>query len=123
MLANLSQFGNRFGRKNIADALLVLLVIAVAFVSFILGRLSQGEEGKESSLRIIKKVEGEELQAAVSAAPIEGGVVASKTGSKYHLPWCAGAQTIREENKIWFATVEDARRAGYTPAANCKGIQ
>lgn len=51
-----------------------------------------------------------------------GAVVASKTGTKYHLPWCAGAQKIREENKIWFATRADAEIAGYTPATNCKGL-
>ena len=48
--------------------------------------------------------------------------VASKKGSKYHLPTCPGARTIAEGNKIWFATKEEAARAGYTPAANCKGI-
>ena len=112
-----------FRNRNVADALLVLLVIAVAFVSFFLGRLSI-ETTESSSLRIIPPdVEGKVLQATVSEAPLEGGVVASKTGSKYHLPWCAGAQTIREENKIWFRGPAEARAAGYTPAANCKGIQ
>lgn len=51
-----------------------------------------------------------------------GGYVASKSGTKYHLPWCPGAQSMREENKIWFATKEDAERAGYKPASNCKGL-
>ena len=52
----------------------------------------------------------------------EGSYVASKSGTKYHLPWCGGAQRIKEENKVWFKTKEDAEKAGYTPAANCKGI-
>lgn len=48
--------------------------------------------------------------------------VASKNSNKYHLPWCSGAARIAEENKIWFASKEEAAAAGYTPAANCKGI-
>jgi hypothetical protein len=111
-----------FRKRETLDALLVVLIIAVAFVSFFLGRLSIGNT-EPSSIRIIPGEDGGALQAAVSNAPVPGGVVASKTGSKYHLPWCSGAQTIREENKVWFPTPEAARAAGYTPAANCKGIQ
>lgn len=48
--------------------------------------------------------------------------VASKNGTKYHLPWCPGASQMKEENKVWFATVADARAAGYEPAANCPGL-
>ncbi len=48
--------------------------------------------------------------------------VASKSGTKYHLPTCAGAKSIVEANKVWFSTKEEAEKAGYTPAGNCKGI-
>ncbi len=51
-----------------------------------------------------------------------GAYVASKNGTKYHLPWCAGAKAIKTENKIWFASKAEAEAAGYTAAANCKGI-
>jgi methylphosphotriester-DNA--protein-cysteine methyltransferase len=62
--------------------------------------------------------------AAGEAEKASGGrIVASKTGAKYHLPWCSGAQTMKEENKIWFDSPEEARAAGYTPAANCKGLE
>ncbi len=54
--------------------------------------------------------------------PNPGGYVASKDGTKYHLPWCGSAKRIKEENKIWFNTKEEAEAAGYVPAANCKGI-
>ena len=50
-------------------------------------------------------------------------VVASKNGTKYHYPWCAGAKQIAEKNKITFASTEEARAKGYTPAANCKGLK
>lgn len=51
-----------------------------------------------------------------------GEYVASKTGKSYHLPWCAGAKQIKEENKIYFNTKAEAEAAGYAPAKNCKGI-
>ncbi|MCC6934310.1 MAG: hypothetical protein IT406_01260 [Candidatus Yanofskybacteria bacterium] len=49
-------------------------------------------------------------------------VLVSKTSSskKYHHPWCASANRIKEANRIWFPTAEAAQAAGYTLAANCK---
>ena len=56
-------------------------------------------------------------------APSGGGeYVASKSGKSYHLPWCAGAKQIKEENKIYFSSKAEAEAAGYAPAKNCKGI-
>ena len=69
--------------------------------------------------------EAASTKAAVDADPAsaaEGKYVASKSGTKYHLPWCGGAKQIKEANKIWFDTKEEAEAAGYTPATNCKGI-
>lgn len=48
--------------------------------------------------------------------------VASKNGTKYHLPTCPGAKRIKEENKIWFDSKTEAEQAGYEPAKNCQGI-
>lgn len=52
----------------------------------------------------------------------EGIYVASKNGTKYHLPSCSGAKRIKEENKVWFNSKAEAEQAGYEPAKNCKGI-
>lgn len=51
-----------------------------------------------------------------------GKLVASKNGTKYYLPNCSSVKRIKEENKIWFASIEEAKQAGYSPAANCPGI-
>lgn len=50
-------------------------------------------------------------------------VVASKSGTKYHLLTCPGAQQIKEENKLYFDSPALARAAGYTPASNCPGLE
>ena len=58
----------------------------------------------------------------VAPAPASGAYVASKSGTKYYLPWCGTANRIKEENKVWFETKAEAEAAGYQPAANCKGL-
>ncbi|MEK7120782.1 MAG: hypothetical protein AAB840_01690 [Patescibacteria group bacterium] len=108
------------------------LIILAVFGGFIAGRAS-ALEGKKIE---VKSLSATSLNATINnntSQDIEiiedvsikagGAVVASKSGSKYHLPWCSGASTIKEENKIWFDSVEEARKAGYTPAGNCKGIE
>lgn len=55
-------------------------------------------------------------------ASLSGPYVASKSGTKYHLVTCSGAKRIKDENKVFFATKNDAEAAGYTAAANCPGI-
>jgi hypothetical protein len=52
-----------------------------------------------------------------------GQVVASKTGTKYHLPSCPGAKQISAKNLVVFESIEAAKRAGLTAAANCPGLQ
>jgi hypothetical protein len=51
-----------------------------------------------------------------------GAVVASKSGMKYYLPTCAGADRISGDNKVWFPSKEAAEAVGYTPASNCDGL-
>ena len=48
--------------------------------------------------------------------------VGSKNGEVYHFPWCSGAQRMKEANKIFFSSREEAEKAGYRPAANCEGL-
>ena len=89
-------------------------------------------EGSVDSLITIKTQKGGSFKvaeatqvagvAAVVGPAVTGKVVGSKNGSKYHLPECSGAKRIKEENKIWFASVEEAKQAGYTAAANCPGL-
>lgn len=62
-------------------------------------------------------------ESKVTNTPVVvGKVVASKNGTKYYLPNCPSVKRIKEENKIWFASIEEAKQAGYSPAANCPGL-
>ncbi|MBY0110427.1 hypothetical protein K2Y00_00245 [Patescibacteria group bacterium] len=102
------------------DALYLTLVVLVAIASFQLGMLNERQTGGEAEFSI-------EYLGASAATPslpeaVGGVYVGSVNGTKYHLPSCPGARTISEGNKIWFASKAEAEAAGYTPAANCKGI-
>ncbi len=115
------------------------LIVVVGIASFGLGRLSvhEGrslavpEQEPSTFIRIPPGNEAvvsgslpvsNEAPATTSAVAGEKAYVGSKNSTKYHLPWCSGAARIAEENKVWFASKEEAEAAGYTPAANCKGI-
>ena len=119
------------------DIFVVIIIILVAFASFGIGRLSVQTQEKipiifQEKLPVsLEKVESsyspQELTGAVSpsldSSSKTGSIVVSKNGTKYHFPWCSGAQNIKEENEIWFNNEQEAREAGYTPAANCKGLK
>lgn len=113
-------------KENDSDLYVALLIFLVGLASFGLGRLSVYWPQKEP----ITITESPLLQetnrgvASPSASPLlgKGRYVASKSGKYYHYPWCPGAQRIKEENKIWFATKEEAEKRGYRPAANCEGL-
>lgn len=114
------------------DIFTVSIIILTAIISFGLGRLSV-IYGEKTPVKIEYSDSGGNQSAAIpeTLLPIPTKVkfsdrekmyAASKNSDKYHLPWCAGAQRIKEENKIWFASKEEAEKAGYKPAENCEGI-
>jgi len=113
---------NRFVSNVNEDVIIVFIIILVALASFGLGRLSVIEENRQPIiLENVASVSSSLKDHEIS--DVSGGVVvASKNGTKYHYPWCSGAQRIKESNKIQFNSIEEAEKAGYTPAANCKGL-
>jgi hypothetical protein len=114
------------------------VVVLVAIVCFGLGRWSVEYSLKTTQIKGlegIKMTQGASLplsaplktatsspKTAVLEAVAEKKYVGSKSGTKYHLLTCAGAKTIKETNKIYFSSKEDAQKNGYSPAQNCKGI-
>ncbi|MFH0803980.1 MAG: hypothetical protein V1896_00030 [Candidatus Zambryskibacteria bacterium] len=112
-----------------------IAIVLVAVIAFSLGRIS-GLQEKREPVRVYtsppnpspKLGEGSSATATISevkgaSTDSSGQVVASKNGTKYHYPWCAGAKQISAKNIITFNSIEEARAAGYTPASNCKGLK
>ena len=115
------------------DVMIVIIVILVGLGSFELGRLS-----KESSsgLKIDYPDSNTSLtdvglpQSGIptsgSGSPTSGTPSSGKTffasskGSKYYTTGCSAGKTIKQENRVYFATGEEAEAAGYTLSSACQ---
>ena len=117
-------------KTNNKELYLAAIIILVAVISFGLGRLSKIRE--EKTPITIENVK-ENVETSESKPLLTSNVdneiktdkifVASKNGKKYYYAWCESANVIKEQNRIWFATQAEAEKAGYQPAANCKGLK
>lgn len=127
----------RFLGRIPTDALILGVIFLASTLSFGLGILAGKDMAKNEGPSIWieqRPVEAANLSVSVAsgvgelekeaAEPIaQGGqYVASKSGEAYYLPWCGGATRIKDKNKVWFASKEEAEAKGYRPAKNCKGI-
>lgn len=124
------------------DIFIFFLIITTGFLGFGLGRLSRIFENKTpirienaTDASLINSLSQNNATSNPEAAPhgrkdlsneieqnTEKNFVASKNGTKYYFPWCEGINKIKEENKVWFSTKEEAVKKGYEPARNCKGL-
>jgi hypothetical protein len=124
------------------DIAVVGVILACSVGGYLIGRLEVAHALRDRALRVYTRadaVSGEVgitretpdnglARNSVRAAPampqedVGGSYVGSRTGKTYHLPWCSGAQRIKPENRVWFATKGEAEERGYHPAVNCKGI-
>ncbi len=116
------------------DVLVIIIIILVGLGSFELGRLS-----KESTNTGIKvEYTGQEANALESAqngpdlsfnqnisqnaasSTSEKNFFASSKGTKYYSVSCSAGKTIKQENRIYFATSTEAEKAGYELSNSCK---
>lgn len=130
-----------YDRKKINRILeFVLILVLVLALAYGLGVIALGFQEKSPITITYQElpvpVEVSSVPASAAAAVTSGltaspstassksdqMVVASKKGTKYHLPTCSGAKTISAENKITFPNAKAAEKAGYGPAKNCKGL-
>ena len=113
---------------------LALCIGLISFVSYNLGKIDALDKrpikiGENSGW----KVENSNLKADIfeasnnatsttlnSSKQLDTPVVTSKNSDKYHYTWCAGAKRIKEENKVWFNSSQEAEGRGYTLAGNCE---
>lgn len=58
--------------------------------------------------------------AAAGVAPTGAQFIASKNGSKYHLVGSGTAKRIKDENKVYFTSQEEAKTAGFEPGKSVK---
>ncbi len=123
------------------DIMVVLVVILVGLGAFELGRLSK--TGSSSGIKIEyngqtepanvisalktsnllskpKTVLKEESTDATTEPATLKNFFASTRGTKYYPVGCTAGNTLKQENRIYFATREDAEKAGYVLSSSCR---
>jgi len=118
----------KFFTKNEDKIVLMVGIILIALICFGAGRLTAVKQPKGpikiedyglASLQAFSNTEeGENIKEPEEK---QGMFVGSIKSNKYHLPDCQWAKRIKEENIIWFESVEDAEAKGYVPASCCVG--
>jgi len=124
----LSHLKNYF-KSNQSDLFIIAVIVLVALICFGIGRLTapktepiQIKGLEQASVEDLSGEQSSFVPTDVGTTEDKGAVVGSKNSDKYHLPDCPGAKQISEQNKIWFASIEEAEKAGYKPAGNCPGL-
>ncbi len=108
------------------ELIIAIIIIFVGTASFGLGFLAGRDNNKipvEISYEDGATTTETSLNNAQNSSQVVGSskmFVASQNGTKYYLTTCSGVKNIKEENKIFFNTKEEAEKAGFLPASNCK---
>jgi hypothetical protein len=116
------------------DILIVIIIVLVGLGSFELGRLSKensssgvkieypNQDGNQGASAILSE---NFLQTTTKISPtIQSSAgknfFASSRGSKYYTISCSAGKTIKQENRIYFTTGEEAQQAGYALSSSCQ---
>ncbi len=114
------------------DILMIIIVILVGLGSFELGRLSKANSSAGIQIEYPKQIETEPASAinaveSATSTPAKTktsnsagkNFFASNKGTKYYSLGCSAGKSLKQENRIYFATKEEAEKAGYTLSASC----
>lgn len=109
------------------DILTVLIVILVGLGSFGLGRLSKGNpnagikiEYSNQEASVVSTVNKAQNSATQAITNTGKNFFASNRGSKYYPLGCEAGKSLKQENRIYFNTREEAERAGYELSGSCR---
>ena len=105
------------------DVLIVIIVILVGLGSFGLGRLSK--KAQNEGLRVEYTNEGASVINSLNTSENDlkqtsNAFFASSKGTKYYSVTCSAGKTIKQENRIYFNTREEAEGAGYELSSSCR---
>ena len=122
------------------DILIVIIIILVGIGCFELGRLSKSNDFGGIKITTTPIDTGSNIDQGIQqsinpsvnqTANVLGAVefqnsnssgktfFASSKGKKYYTISCSAGKTIKQENRIYFTTGEEAERAGYTLSSSC----
>ena len=116
------------------DILIVIIVILVGLGSFELGRLSKENSSSGVKIEYSNQAEDQGASAVLSENSLQTATKISSTiqssagknffassrGSKYYTISCSAGKTIKQENRVYFTTGEEAQQAGYALSSSCQ---
>lgn len=119
------------------DILVIIIIILVGLGSFELGRLSKNDvnsgikiEYGPQEANVIGSVDlnnNNSLNLNSNSNTLTNtqklnseNFFASNRGSKYYSISCGAGKTIKQENRIYFNTAQEAQNAGYELSSSCK---
>lgn len=95
------------------------VIILVGISSFGLGYLYKGVSANDKSVKDIT-IEDKDIKNTNDNVIVEKNYVASKNGKMFYPSGCSSANRIKEENRVWFSTSEEAISSGYELSSTCK---
>jgi hypothetical protein len=118
------------------DVLIIIIVILVGLGSFELGRLSKedgsaglkiesasqdNDNSSEQTANNNTNSISEDVGLPQSGIPTssEKTFFASSKGTKYYTISCSAGKTIKQANRVYFTTGEEAEAAGYKLSSSC----
>ena len=116
------------------DILIVIIVILVGLGSFELGRLSKTnnsagikieypDQAAQNSPGLVLGVEASKTSVSQNSSTginsLGKKFFASSRGKKYYPVDCSAGQSIKESNRLWFSTREEAESAGFELSSSC----
>lgn len=120
MIANLYKKVKAWCVESRNDLVIACIIFFTGLSGFGLGRLSVDLK-PNPPLSVVQPVDEPDsnILSSDTATANDKKVLASRNGTTYYYSWCSGAKRIKDENKIWFLTKEDAEKAGLKLAGNC----
>lgn len=113
-------------RKNyIVSALLCTLIAGIAAVGCATAR-PVVKDVSPSAVQITRSpTDGTEVSTVSPngespSGAVQGAYTASSKSEKFHLPSCSAAGRISDENRVWFASRDEALAEGYSPCSMCE---
>lgn len=105
------------------DVLVIIIVILVGLGSFGLGRLSK--KAQNEGLWVEYADEGANVINSINNTQdgenkTSSAFFASSKGTKYYSVSCSAGKTIKQENRVYFNTREEAEGAGYELSSACR---
>lgn len=106
--------------QNKETLVYIIIIIFVGISSFLIGRISiETPKGDKNEINY-NLIDKDNINDDSSNPILENkNYVASKNGKMYYPINCGLVSRIKEENKVWFGTREEAEKSGFIASSSC----